>query len=585
MQREVICFGEFELNLRARELSKHGERIRLQDQPFLVLAMLLERPGDVVTRDEIRARLWPDGTTVDFDHSVNAAIKRLRAALGDLAERPHYVETLHRRGYRLIAPLVPSAATEHLSPARIKPRVIVLPFDNLSEAPAQDYFSDGLTEEMIAQLGRLFGSRVGVIARTSSMQLKGAKLTAGEIGRTTGTEYLVEGSVRRDRDRVRITAQLIETRGETHLWAQSYERELSDMIGVQTDVAAAIASSLMIELLPGAGPAPLSGTQSADAHQAYLKGRFHWNRPGDAGLQAAMVYFDEAIALDPSYAAAHAGRSRCYISMAEYYHDTPRNMLELARAAAERALEIDAWDPEANIARAECLRAADWDSAGAEAAYQRAFVGNASFHAAHRYYAQFLAVRGRLDEAAVVADRASELDPFCMATSLSLALVHSYAGQYEPVISRCLHILDMDPEFVPARRVMAAALGQLGRHQEALDELQLLTSRPQDPVSAACFGHALAIAGERRRAEAVRQQINDLTQRQFVPALYTAMLDAGLGDLDRAFANLETAGEQRDPWLDTVAVDPRFAPLRVDPRFGSLMSRIGLKSGYPLGAT
>jgi TolB-like protein len=338
MDSQVVRFDGFEVNIRARELWKGHTRVRLQDQPFLILAMMLERAGDVVTRDEIRARLWPDGTTVDFEHSMNAAVKRLRAALGDTAEHPRYVETLPRRGYRFLAPVErgPARAGGERAASGDRPRLVVLPFTNLSDERAQDYFSDGMTEEMIAQLGRLFGARLGIIARTSSMLLKNAQQTASDIGHAFGAQYLVEGSVRRHGDRVRITAQLIETRGETHLWAQSYDRRLADIIAVQTEVATAIAASLMIELLPGAAPVPASRTRHPEAYQAYLKGKFHWNKPGDVGLQPALVYFDEAIELDPAFAAAHSGRARCCLSMAEYYRETPRVALESARQPSAR---------------------------------------------------------------------------------------------------------------------------------------------------------------------------------------------------------------------------------------------------------
>jgi TolB-like protein/Flp pilus assembly protein TadD len=578
MAAQVVRFGGFEVNLRARELWKDGARVRLQDQPFQILAMMLDRPGDVVTREEIRERLWRDGTTVDFEHSVNAAVKRLRAALGDTAERPRFVETLHRRGYRFIAPLDDEVALSLLDrhPARSRPRLVVLPFDNLSAERAQDYFSDGLTEEMIAQLGRLFGTRVGVIARTSSMLLKGVKQTASEIGRAFGAEYLMEGSVRRDGDRVRVTAQLIETLGETHLWAESYDRTLADVLAVQSDVAAAIARSLMIELLPGAAPAPMAGTRNGDAFQAYLKGRFHWNKPGDVGLQAALVYFDEAIALDPSFAAAHAGRARGYVSIAEYYRDSPRIALEAARASAERALQLDPGDAEAHMVMAEVHRAVDWDTAAAEAEYRRAFATNPSFDAAHRYYAMFLAVRGELDQASALAERACGLDPFCLATALTSALVRCFVGDFEDAIRRCRHIAEMDPTYAPARRIMAAALERLGRYDEALAELKTLVEVKADPVTLACLGHVLATSGDRTRALAIRERLARLDRRQFVPAYYVALLETALGNRDAAIVELEAACEQRDPWLDTIGVDPRFAPLRIDPRFGSILNRLRL---------
>jgi TolB-like protein len=252
-------FGTFEIDLRARAPGR-GIRIRLQDQPFEILAMMLDRPGEVVTRDELRQRLWPAGTFVDFEHSLNAAVKRLRAALGDDADNPRFVETLHRRGYRFIAPVeskdngststaAPPRATLRAYAEAPAARLVVLPFANLSNDPAQEYFSDGLTEEMIAQISRLFPNKLGVIARTSSMRFKHSGKSASEIGQELSVDYLLEGSVRREGDRVRITAQLIETRTETHLWAETYDRLLEESLLLQSDVAARIAQSLTMELV------------------------------------------------------------------------------------------------------------------------------------------------------------------------------------------------------------------------------------------------------------------------------------------------------------------------------------------------
>ena len=311
----VKRFGAFEVDLRARELRKGGIRIRLQDQPFEILALMLERPGEVVTRDELRQRLWPAGTFVDFEHSLNAAIKRLRAALGDDADNPRFVETLHRRGYRFIS----AVEYERGQPARnlhvVRPpagranftanvRLVVLPFANLSGDPMQEYFSDGLTEEMITQIGRLCPGRLGVIARTSSMLFKRSTKSANEIGSELGVDYLLEGSVRREGDRIRITAQLIETRTEVHLWAETYDRSVGEALILQTDVAAHIARSLAMELVPDQVEVLGRSTpRRTEAYQAYLKGRYHWNRGDTEGTASAIVHYERALDIDPQFAA------------------------------------------------------------------------------------------------------------------------------------------------------------------------------------------------------------------------------------------------------------------------------------------
>jgi len=292
----LLRFESFELDVRSRELRKGKDRIRLQEQPFEILRMMLERPGDVVTREELAKRLWPEGTFVDFEHSLNAAVKRLRSALGDDADNPRFVETLPRRGYRFIAPLAGNgiARTSPVSPD-YKARLAVLPFTNSSGEAGQEYFSEGLTEEMIMQLGRLGRGRIGVIARWSSMAFKGGTRRAREIGESLRADYLLEGSVRREGDRVRITAWLVETSSETHLWTDVYERHLTDCLSVQADVAARIAGSLAIELLP---EQPLRPSRDVAAYQSYLKGRYYWNT-GDEGLGQALHYFNQARESDP----------------------------------------------------------------------------------------------------------------------------------------------------------------------------------------------------------------------------------------------------------------------------------------------
>jgi TolB-like protein/Tfp pilus assembly protein PilF len=575
MDLPVMRFGGFEANLRTRELWKQGVRVHLQDQPFQILAMMLERPGDIVTREEICGRLWPDGTNVDFEHSVNAAIKRLRAALGDTADSPRFVETLPRRGYRFIAPVVDSTrGTSAQAAGNALPRMVVLPFDDLSHERANDYFSDGLTEEMISQLGRLLGTRIRVIARTSSMLLKGTRQTVSDIGKAFGASYVMEGSVRRDGDRLRVTTQLIETAGETHLWAESYDRRLADVLSVQREVSEAIAQALMVELLPGAAAASAAEARNPDAYQAYLKGLFHWHKPGDAGLQASLRYFDQAIALDPAFAAAHAARARCYVSRAEYYREAPRTALETARAGAERALELNPREEDAHVVIAEVRRVLDWDTKGARAAYGLAFAMNPSSHAAHRYYAVFLAARGESEEAAATADRGCELDPFCLATSLSNALIRFFSRQYEDVIRRCGDILDKDQTYLPARRLLATALAQVGRYEDAVAQMRSLSRNHLDPVSAACLGYLLAKSGDRSGALAMRSRLAGTNRPEIAPAYWVALLHAALGDQDAALAELQTACEQRDPWLDTIAVDPRFEPLRADPRFRAIVNRL-----------
>ena len=280
-----LRFGTFELDVRSHELHDGSTRVRLQEQPFEILRLMLEHPGDVVTRDEFQRRLWPDGTFVDFEHSLNAAIKRLRAALGDDADQPKFVETVPRRGYRFIAATQDAGVAAQTTGGAVSPRLrlVVLPFSNLSDDRSQEYFSDGLTEELIAQLGPLFRGKVGIIARWSSMFYKGSPQRVREIGEALHADYLLEGSARREGSRVRITARLVEVATEAYLWSKTYERTVGDGLSVQADVAGRVACSLMKELLPDVRYVAAADEEAAP-DQAYLKGCDHWAKPGDNSL-------------------------------------------------------------------------------------------------------------------------------------------------------------------------------------------------------------------------------------------------------------------------------------------------------------
>jgi TolB-like protein/DNA-binding winged helix-turn-helix (wHTH) protein/tetratricopeptide (TPR) repeat protein len=582
-----VKFGTFELDVRLRELRTGSTRVRLQEQPFEILRLMLERPGEVVTREQLRQHLWPAGTYVDFEHSLNAAVKRLRAALGDDADNPRFVETLPRRGYRFIARLDTSSTPATLGTPGTRGtlgtlrhprlRLAVLPFANLSEDPAQDYFSDGLTEEMIAQIGSVAGGRIGVVARWSSMVFKGTTRRVQEIGETLRVDYLVEGSVRCVGDRVRITARLVETAGETHLWSDAYDREMTNCLSVQTDVAARVARSLAMELSSsGERPAACAPT----AYQAYLKGRYYWNKPFDDGLKEAIAFYQRALEASPSYGAAHAALARAHVARAEFYHSLPRQALKDAEASASRALETDPTLYEAHLALADVRRMHDLDWSGAEASYADAIAHNPSYESAHRAYGMALSVQGRHAEAIRASERACELDPLCLVVGTTAGWTRYVAGDYDAAIDHCRNTIDMDPAFMPARRVLAAAYLQAGRQAEALSELESAVSLSEgdsDPMLLLWLAHAKAATGNRRDAAALITRARALERERYVPPYHLAMAFVGLDDVETAFELLDQAWLDRDPAVAGVHVEPRFEPIRGDRRYGELLERLRLR--------
>ena len=457
----VLRLGVFQVNLAARELRKHGVRTRLPGQPFNILSLLLEKPGEVVTREQMRERLWTPDTFVDFEHSLNSSMKKLRAALGDSPENARYIETIPRLGYRFIAPVeeapamappapilaaaglsateasgksrkrlwpavvaisavliaatvgysVWSRATLHRTPFGERFMLAVLPFENLTGDAAQDYFSDGLTEEMVAQLGRPDAQHIGVIARTSVMHNKHASMPLDRVGRELGVQYVLEGSVRRDSEKVRISAQLVQVRDQTHLWSRQYDRELSGLLSLQGEIAQEIADEVQLTLATGrkvfASNRKLpAAPNSYEAYDLYLKGRYFWNKRTREGFQQAAAYFQQSIAKDPNYARAYAGLADTFALMSSWSLVAPRDFTPKARAAALRALQIDDGLAEAHASLALIAQNYDYDWQTAEKEYRRAIQLDPQYATAHQWYAECLALQGRFDEALAESERA-----------------------------------------------------------------------------------------------------------------------------------------------------------------------------------
>lgn len=465
-------------------------------------------------------------------------------------------------------------------PSARKIMLAVLPFENLSRDPGQEYFSDGLTEEMITQVGRLYPERLGVIARTSAMNYKGAHRRIDDIGRELGVEYILEGCVRRDADRVRINAQLVQVSDQTHLWADSFDRRVSDIFALQSEVAGCIARALAVELLPtqkeALGRVP---TTSSEAHSAYLKGRYYWNRRTTDSLRKAIEYFEQAVARDPNYAMAYAGLADSQVLLVEYGGLPPKEAMPRAKAAAQKALDIDETLAEGHASLALVEMYYDWDCARAEKEFRQAIALNGNYATAHEWYADCLSAMQRHEEAIAESEQAQVLDPLSLIIHADLGWILFSARQYERAIGQCEKVLEMDPNFWFAHWVLGCCYSKEGRYDQAVAELEeavALSGKNTMPIASLTQVHVLA--GRKAEAALILNTLRQLSKYTYASSYDLVVAYADLDERDQAFTWLEKAYQERSSWLALLAVDPRLDSLRSDPRFQGLFQRIGFVS-------
>lgn len=629
-----LSFGVFDLDLGTGELRKRGVRVRLQEQPFQVLAMLLEHRGEVVSREELQQKLWPANTFVDFDHGLNKAINKIRGALGDSADTPRFVETVARRGYRFVAdvtvdepvpvpdpvatamtPLAAVATAENFPITRSRsvraPKrrtwvavavlagvlaialaawkvssgtatpvpirsLAVLPLESLSGDASQDYFADGMTDELIADLGQI--SALRVISRTSVMGYKHTRKPLPQIARELNVDAVVEGTVLRSGEQVRITAQLIEGATDKHLWSQSYQGALRDTLALQNTVARAVADQIRVKLSPQEQAALMSvAVVNPAAYESYLKGRYFWNKRTANGLTAALAYFNQAVDENPTYAQAYSGLADTYALLGDWQYAvmTPREALPKARAAAIKALELDATLGEAHTSLAFCLDGFDWDFNAAEQEFQKAIALKPAYATAHHWYAWHLALLHRYDQAIAEMRKALNQDPLSVIINADLAELLAMAHSYDESIRQSQKTLELDPNFALAHNHLGQAYLQMHRNEQAIAELQKAVALSGG--SATCVANlARAYAAAARRSEAVAL-LNDLKSRSNARHSYAsevAVIYASLGDADQAMAWLEKGYEER--FNPGVLIRPGLDPVRQDPRFQNLVARLGL---------
>jgi TolB-like protein/Flp pilus assembly protein TadD len=565
----VVRFGIFEADFRACELRKRGVKLKLQEQPLRILEILLVRPGEIVTRDELRQKIWSAHTFVDFEQGLYNAIRRLRDALGDSADKPRFIETLSRRGYRFIGAI-------DTTPRQIE-SLAVLPLENLSNDPEQEYFADGLTEALITTLAKV--GELRVVSRTSVMRYKGAKKSLREIAQDLHANAAVEGTVLRSQNRVRITARLIYAPTETQLWAESYERDLREVLTLQADLAQAIAREVRIKLAP-IDQARFGEARPVDPemYEAYLRGRYHWNRRNADGLGKAIQYFQQAIAKDPSYPAAYSGLADCLSVLGWWGFASPENGCGRAKSLARRALELDRSLAEAHASLAFATMLYDYEFARAERGFERSLELNPRYATAHQWFGVYLALMGRYEESIAEFNRANRLDPHSIINQ-SLGFVYFNYRRYDQAIEQFEKALELDPGLAQAHCVLGLTYVYKGMHEAAIAAgKKAVELSPGATLFLGGLAEIFAAAGYREEAEDTLGQLKTLSTQRYVSPYDVARIHAALGNKDEALRCLESGYRERSAFMIWLKTDPRFDDLRSDPRLGDLLRRMNFPS-------
>jgi TolB-like protein/DNA-binding winged helix-turn-helix (wHTH) protein/Tfp pilus assembly protein PilF len=589
--------------------------VKLERIPLELMIFMVERQGQLVSRDEIATRLWGNGVHVDVESGVNTAIRKLRAALKDSPETPLFIETVPGKGYRFIAraaqadrpaeaPARPDrparpwlaaglalglatvavvvyyAGFRSAGPSALETSVTiaVLPFQNLSSDREQEYFSDGLTEETIAALGRVAPSRIRVIAWTSSMAYRGTRKTAGEIGGELTASYLVESTVRKEKEHLRITAKLIRVKDQVQVWNNTYDLQLSGLLSVQQEIGSAIARQVGGEFSPRTKPPLRNSTQDADAHDLYLRGRYYLSQRTPESMRKSVEYLEAAVQKDPTYALAHAGLAENYVVQAAITSFDARPLWEKARMESEKALGLDQNLAEAHTAKGMASFYMAWDWAAAERSYRRAIELNPNYAIAHQFYAHFLSNARRHEEAIAEIQKARAIDPLS-------PMMHTYAGgtfvlarRYGDALQTLRQALAIDPDFFPTHSVLGLFYQQTGKPDVAIEEYRKgYRLSGGNILQLAYQGFVLGQIGRRSEAEQIITTLNQIAESRFVPPYAFALVYTGLGDRDAAFQWLEKAYAVRDIGLVFLPANPMWDSLRSDERFQSLLRRCGFQ--------
>jgi TolB-like protein/DNA-binding winged helix-turn-helix (wHTH) protein/Tfp pilus assembly protein PilF len=616
-------FGEFRFAPKDRVLFRNGELVSLTPKVFDTLRVLVENHGHTLEKSQLLQEIWPD--TFVEEGTLTRNIYVLRRALGDSTEGSEYIVTIPKHGYRFVAPVVerdtsvsaPVSAVDNFSERRAgdekialpialyrsrrpwivalailsvgifgaylyanrfwahaphpgKVTLAVLPFANLTGDPAQEFISDGLTEEMITQLGRLNYQQLNVIARTSAMTYKGANKPINQIGRELGVTYVLEGSLRRWGDRVRISAQLVQTHDQTHLWARNFESDVRDILKLQSDVAQAVAQEISLTLTPQERARVASASRiDPQVYELCLRGRYEWNKRTEAGLNKAISYFQQAISRQSYYAPAYAGLADAYAVLPYFSEASANDSLQNAKSAAERALQLDETLVEAH-ATLGLIEATCFNFAAAEHEYRRALELNSNYATVHHWYSYYLWNTNQKEEALVEMERARQLDPLSLIVNTDEGRMLSSAHQPDRAVGLLRTVLELDQNFAEAHRALALAYMQKGQVSLAISEAHRGLELDPNDSEQATLGYVYAAAGKVGQA---RKVLAELSKRPTVSPVYLSFIYIGLAEKDHAFACLERAYRERSLMLSIIQTETIFDPLRSDSRFHSLLRR------------
>jgi TolB-like protein/tetratricopeptide (TPR) repeat protein len=584
-KNETVRFGSFEVDLDGGQVVKHGIRIGVREQSFQVLALLLRRPGKIVTRDEIRQKLWHDGVFVDFDKSLNTAVARLRQALGDSADHPRFIETLPKRGYRFVAPV---STTLEATPASVpnRGRLLVLPFINLNGDPEQDYFCDAITDEVITELAAIAPEDLAVIARTTAMHYKGSHKDVGRIGRELAIDYVLEGGVRASSGRIGINVQLIQVHDQAHVFAKKYETELRDVFEVESTIAQAVAARIGVNFSEDKGHAGGAARRTPKlavdvaAYDAYMRGRSLLGSWTAEGLARAKQFFEIAISREQQFALAHDGLAETYAWLGFNGFIRPKDGFSAAVFSALRAIEIDPGLAQTHALLGMLRSQLDYNWAEVDREMALALeLDPGSPVVRFRYAASGLLPHGRMDEAIAEVQRALESDPLSLFMRAWLAQYFILMRQYDRTIEECQKIISLDPGYFFSYLALGEVLCERGLYSDAISQLRKAAGRSGNaPLVLGYLGMALARSGDFVSARSVLADLYDAASQLYIPPTSLGTIHLGLGEIDKVFTCLERAIDDRDPIIIPIKTDPSLDPLRADPRFAALLRKMNLES-------